>query len=79
MLTYLLSYHPVIEWVLAVSFFNIEIIIKILVSLAVYSLFLIDAYFTTFWKKLDDFMYCIKLFGPTVIIEILNIYFIILW
>ncbi|XP_001943793.2 protein TRC8 homolog [Acyrthosiphon pisum] len=66
MLTYLWSHHSVSTWLLAVSSFNIEIIIKVLVSLAVYSLFLIDAYRTTFWERLDDYVYYIKSFGNTV-------------
>ncbi|CAI6368547.1 unnamed protein product [Macrosiphum euphorbiae] len=66
MLTYFWSHHSVSTWLLAVSSFNIEIIIKVLVSLAVYSLFLIDAYRTTFWEKLDDYVYYIKSFGNTV-------------
>ncbi|VVC36295.1 Zinc finger, RING-type,Zinc finger, RING/FYVE/PHD-type,TRC8 N-terminal domain [Cinara cedri] len=66
MLTYLWSHHSISTWLLAVSSFNIEIIIKVLVSLAVYSLFLIDAYRTTFWEKLDDYVYYIKSFGNTV-------------
>ncbi|CAH1715155.1 unnamed protein product [Aphis gossypii] len=66
MLAYLWSHHSLSTWLLAVSSFNIEIIIKVLVSLAVYSLFLIDAYRTTFWEKLDDYVYYIKSFGNTV-------------
>ncbi|XP_050533688.1 protein TRC8 homolog isoform X2 [Daktulosphaira vitifoliae] len=66
MLTYLWSNHSISTWLLAVSSFNIEIIIKVLVSLAVYSLFLIDAYRTTFWEQLDDYVYYIKSFGNTV-------------
>lgn len=69
MLTYLWSHHSVCTWLLAVSSFNIEIIIKVLVSLSVYSLFLIDAYRTTFWERLDDYVYYIKAFGNTVIIQ----------
>lgn len=81
MLTYLWSHHSISTWLLAVSSFNIEIIIKVLVSLAVYSLFLIDAYRTTFWERLDDYVYYIKAFGNTVIslffffMSILNISF----
>ncbi|XP_050435760.1 protein TRC8 homolog [Adelges cooleyi] len=66
MLTYLWSHHSISTWLLAVSSFNIEIIIKVLVSLSVYSLFLIDAYRTTFWERLDDYVYYIKAFGNTV-------------
>jgi E3 ubiquitin-protein ligase RNF139 len=79
MLTYLWSHHSISTWLLAVSSFNIEIIIKVLVSLAVYSLFLIDAYRTTFWERLDDYVYYIKAFGNTVIIQyILFIYLVII-
>lgn len=68
MLTYLWSHHSISTWLLAVSSFNVEIIIKVLVSLSVYSLFLIDAYRTTFWERLDDYVYYIKSFGNTVIL-----------
>lgn len=78
-LTYLWSQHSVSPWLLAVSSFYIKIIIKVLVSLAVYSLFLIDEYCTKSWEKFDDYVYNIKSFGTTVILEILNIYFLILW
>jgi len=75
MLVYLWSHHSLSTWLLAVSSFNIEIIIKVLVSLAVYSLFLIDAYRTTFWEKLDDYVYYIKSFGNTVISKILHLFY----
>eukprot|EP00102_Acyrthosiphon_pisum_P026006 XP_016663216.1 PREDICTED: protein TRC8 homolog [Acyrthosiphon pisum] len=65
-LNYLWSLYSVSIWLLAVSFFNIQITIQLLESLAVYSLFLIDAHRTTFWEKLDDYVYYIKLFCNTV-------------
>ncbi|CAI6367587.1 unnamed protein product [Macrosiphum euphorbiae] len=55
-----------VTWLLAFSFFHIKMFIKSLESLAVYSLFIYDARQTTFWRKLDDYVYYIKLFGNTV-------------
>jgi E3 ubiquitin-protein ligase RNF139 len=36
------------------------------VSLATYTLFLLDAQRQTFWEKLDDYIYYIKAFGNSV-------------
>ncbi|KAK6618753.1 hypothetical protein RUM43_013144 [Polyplax serrata] len=66
LLYYLWSQHISKSWLLAVSAFSIEAIIKVLVSLALYTLFLIDAYRSTFWEKLDDYVYYIRAFGNTV-------------
>lgn len=54
------------SWLLAVSGFSIEAIIKVLVSLALYTLFLVDAYRSAFWENFDDYVYYIKAFGNTV-------------
>ncbi|KAG5893529.1 hypothetical protein JTB14_006065 [Gonioctena quinquepunctata] len=53
-------------WLLAVTAFSIEVIIKVCVSLAVYTLFLLDARRETFWEKLDDYIYYIRAFGNTI-------------
>lgn len=66
LLTFLWSHFTVSTWLLAVSVFSIEVIVKVLVSLAIYSLFLIDAYRTGFWEQFDDCVYIIKSFGNTV-------------
>lgn len=66
LLCYLWSNHTISTWLLAVSAFSIEVIVKVFVSLMVYSLFLIDAYRTTFWEKLDDYVYYIRAFGNTI-------------
>lgn len=39
---------------------------QVLVSLATYTLFLLDARRQTFWEKLDDYVYYIKAFGNSV-------------
>lgn len=66
LLYYLWSQHIASTWLLAVSAFSVEVIVKVVVSLMVYALFLIDAYRSTFWEGLDDYVYCIKAFGNTV-------------
>lgn len=37
-----------------------------MVSLATYTLFLLDARRQTFWERLDDYIYYIKAFGNSV-------------
>lgn len=66
LLYYLWHNHDVSTWLLAVSAFSIEVIVKVAVSLSIYSLFLLDAKKETFWEKLDDYVYYIRAFGNTV-------------
>lgn len=66
LLVYLWSQHSISTWLLAVSAFSIEVIVKVVVSLMIYSLFLIDACRTTFWEQLDDYVYYIRAFGNTI-------------
>ncbi|XP_032685607.1 protein TRC8 homolog isoform X2 [Odontomachus brunneus] len=66
LLVFLWSHFTVSTWLLAVSVFSIEVIVKVLVSLAIYSLFLIDAYRSAFWEQFDDCVYIIRSFGNTV-------------
>ncbi|XP_050593883.1 protein TRC8 homolog [Bombus affinis] len=66
LLIFLWSHYTVSTWLLAVSVFSIEVIVKVLVSLAIYSLFLIDAYRSVFWEQLDDCVYIIRSFGNTI-------------
>ncbi|KAL0811254.1 hypothetical protein ABMA28_009680 [Loxostege sticticalis] len=66
LLVYLWSQHSISTWLLAVSAFSIEVIVKVIVSLMIYSLFLIDAYRSTFWEQLDDYVYYIRAFGNTI-------------
>ncbi|XP_046382826.1 protein TRC8 homolog [Ischnura elegans] len=66
LLAYLWSHHPTSTWLLAVSAFSIEVIVKVWVSLAIYSLFLVDACRSVFWERLDDYVYYIRAFGNTV-------------
>lgn len=66
LLYYLWSDQTTSTWLLAVTAFSIEVIVKVIVSLALYVLFLIDAYRSTFWERLDDYVYYIRAFGNTV-------------
>lgn len=66
LLAYLWSQHTISTWLLAVSAFSIEVIVKVTVSLAIYSLFLFDACRSSFWEQLDDYVYYIRAFGNTI-------------
>ncbi|KRT86354.1 hypothetical protein AMK59_174, partial [Oryctes borbonicus] len=66
LLYYLWSHYTASTWLLAVSAFSIEVIVKVAVSLCIYSLFLLDAGRDTFWERLDDYVYYIRAFGNTV-------------
>ncbi|XP_063992542.1 protein TRC8 homolog [Diachasmimorpha longicaudata] len=66
LLVFLWSHFSISTWLLAVTVFSIEVIVKVLVSLSIYSLFLIDAYRSTFWEQLDDCVYIIKAVGNTI-------------
>ncbi|XP_023289350.1 protein TRC8 homolog [Orussus abietinus] len=66
LLAFLWSQFTISTWLLSVSVFSVEVIVKVLVSLAIYSLFLFDAYRSSFWERLDDYVYYIRSFGNTV-------------
>ncbi|XP_043668383.1 protein TRC8 homolog [Vespula pensylvanica] len=66
LLVFLWSQFSVSTWLLAVSVFSVEVIVKVMVSLAIYVLFLIDAYRTAFWEELDDCVYIIRSFGNII-------------
>lgn len=53
-------------WLLAVSAFSVQVVIKTLVTVLIYALFLADAYYSLFWDNLDDYVYYIKAFGNTI-------------
>ncbi|XP_053946102.1 protein TRC8 homolog isoform X1 [Anastrepha ludens] len=58
--------HSPSTWLLAVTAFSVEVVVKVLVSLATYTLFLLDAGRQTFWEKLDDYLYYVRAFGNSV-------------
>ena len=65
-LNYLWMRHSISTWLLAVTAFSVEVIMKVVISLMVYILFIIDAYHDMFWEKLDDYVYYIKATGNTI-------------
>ncbi|XP_013381996.1 protein TRC8 homolog [Lingula anatina] len=65
-LFYLWSVHSISTWMLAVTAFCVEVVIKVVITLMVYSLFMFDAYRDTFWEQLDDYVYYIKSAGSTI-------------
>lgn len=65
-LSYLWNSHHLGTWLLAVSAFCVELIIKVIVSLLVYMLFIIDAHREEFWEGLDDYVYYIRAIGSTI-------------
>ncbi|ESP01861.1 hypothetical protein LOTGIDRAFT_94578, partial [Lottia gigantea] len=66
LLIYLWSYHTLNTWLLAVTAFCIEVILKVIFSLLVYALFMIDSYRQVFWEKLDDYVYYVQSTGNTM-------------
>ncbi|XP_077992485.1 E3 ubiquitin-protein ligase RNF139-like [Glandiceps talaboti] len=58
--------YKISTWLLAISAFCIEVIVKVVVSLTVYTLFMIDSYRNVFWERLDDYVYYVKAFGNSV-------------
>lgn len=60
LLTFLWSRYTISTWLLAVNVFSIEVVVKVVVSLLIYSLFLYDAWRKTFWDELDDWVYIIR-------------------
>ncbi|XP_073818074.1 TRC8 ring finger protein isoform X2 [Musca autumnalis] len=58
--------HSPSTWLLAVTAFSVEVVVKVLVSLATYTLFLLDACRSSFWEKLDDYLYYVRAFGNSV-------------
>lgn len=66
LINYLWTHHSASPWLLAVTAFSIEVICKVVVSLTVYTLFIIDSYRETFWERLDDYIYYIQSTGNTI-------------
>ncbi|XP_043651555.1 protein TRC8 homolog isoform X1 [Drosophila teissieri] len=66
LLYYLWTQRSLSTWLLAVTAFSVEVIVKVLVSLATYTLFLLDARRQFFWEKLDDYLYYVRAFGNSV-------------
>jgi len=68
LLVYLLWTNFVLgTWLLAVTAFCVEVVVKVLVTVTVYGLFMWDAHCQDgLWESLDDCVYYIRAFGNTV-------------
>ncbi|KAA0709875.1 E3 ubiquitin-protein ligase RNF139 [Triplophysa tibetana] len=53
-------------WLFAVTAFCVELCLKVLVSLTVYGLFMIDGFYNVLWEKLDDHVYYVRSAGNII-------------
>ncbi|XP_050993533.1 E3 ubiquitin-protein ligase RNF139 [Labeo rohita] len=67
LLSYVLWHHNVLNtWLFAVTAFCVELCLKVLVSLTVYALFMIDGFYNVLWEKLDDYVYYVRSTGNVI-------------
>ncbi|KAM9308905.1 E3 ubiquitin-protein ligase RNF139 [Gastrophryne carolinensis] len=59
-------YYTLNTWLFAVTAFCIELCLKVIVSLTVYTLFMIDGYYSVVWEKLDDYVYYVRSTGSII-------------
>lgn len=53
-------------WLLALTALSLEIIVKVLVSVMTYALFIVDSMRSTFWNRFDDYVYVVQATGNTI-------------
>ncbi|XP_028919030.1 E3 ubiquitin-protein ligase RNF139 isoform X2 [Ornithorhynchus anatinus] len=53
-------------WLFAVTAFCVELCLKVIISLTVYTLFMIDGYYSVLWEKLDDYVYYVRSTGNII-------------
>ncbi|XP_028673420.1 E3 ubiquitin-protein ligase RNF139 [Erpetoichthys calabaricus] len=67
LLSYALWHHYALNtWLFAVTAFCVELCLKVIVSLTVYTLFMIDGYYNVLWEKLDDYVYYVRSTGNVI-------------
>ncbi|NP_001086363.1 ring finger protein 139 S homeolog [Xenopus laevis] len=59
-------YYALNTWLFAVTAFCVELCLKVIVSLTVYTLFMIDGYYNVLWEKLDDYVYYVRSTGSII-------------
>ncbi|XP_053571315.1 E3 ubiquitin-protein ligase RNF139 [Bombina bombina] len=59
-------YYALNTWLFAVTAFSVELCLKVIVSLTVYTLFMIDGYYNVLWEKLDDYVYYVRSTGSII-------------
>ncbi|KAF7234926.1 hypothetical protein EYD10_18200 [Varanus komodoensis] len=66
-LSYILWNHYALNtWLFAVTAFCVELCLKVIVSITVYILFMIDGYYNVLWEKLDDYVYYVRSTGNII-------------
>ncbi|XP_021416179.1 E3 ubiquitin-protein ligase RNF139 [Oncorhynchus mykiss] len=66
-LSYALWHHYALNtWLFAVTAFCVELCLKVVVSLTVYGLFMVDGYYNVLWEKLDDYVYYVRSMGSVI-------------
>ncbi|CAB1351080.1 unnamed protein product [Coregonus sp. 'balchen'] len=66
-LSYALWHHYALNtWLFAVTAFCVELCLKVVVSLTVYGLFMVDGYYNVLWEKLDDYVYIVRSMGSVI-------------
>ncbi|CAL1583924.1 unnamed protein product [Knipowitschia caucasica] len=53
-------------WLFAVTAFCVELCLKVLVSLTVYVLFMVDGCWSSLWEQLDDYVYYVRSSGSVM-------------
>ncbi|XP_025023349.1 LOW QUALITY PROTEIN: E3 ubiquitin-protein ligase RNF139 [Python bivittatus] len=67
LLSYILWHHYALNtWLFAVTAFCVELCLKVIVSITVYVLFMIDGYYNVLWEKLDDYVYYVRSTGNII-------------
>lgn len=67
LLSYILWHHYALNtWLFAVTAFCIELCLKVIVSITVYVLFMVDGYYNVVWEKLDDYVYYVRSTGNII-------------
>ncbi|XP_028592017.1 E3 ubiquitin-protein ligase RNF139 [Podarcis muralis] len=67
LLSYMLWHHYALNtWLFAVTAFCVELCLKVIVSITVYVLFMIDGYYNVLWEKLDDYVYYVRSTGNII-------------
>ncbi|XP_027501517.1 E3 ubiquitin-protein ligase RNF139 [Corapipo altera] len=67
LLSYILWHHYALNtWLFAVTAFCVELCLKVIVSITVYILFMIDGYYNVLWEKLDDYVYYVRSTGNII-------------
>lgn len=60
------NHYALNTWLFAVTAFCVELCLKVVVSLTVYTLFMIDGYYNVLWEKLDDYVYYVRSTGNVI-------------